>query len=232
MIAPLQASKHANTRIKADPGFQHVKDQHIAPVVAHEFVQAATEYPIVFVKNGENEQFQAVVMLGLKPEENLFCGDKWQGIYIPAAIGHYPLMLVPDAKNEGQMIVAVKEDSELLSETEGNQLYTEQGEPTEYFEMRKQKLGQYVEASQFTHHFVAHLAELGLLHTQTLTVRFNEQSVNLNGVYMVDEKKLNELDDDKFADLRKRGLLGPIYAHLTSLQQINRLAHMKAQKQA
>ncbi|SHI09787.1 SapC family protein [Ferrimonas marina] len=231
-IIPLQKGKHANTKIKQDPSFAHVSEQHIAPLVIHEFVQAATEYPIIFVKNSESGQFQPVVMLGLKPGENLFVGERWKGIYIPASIGHYPLILVPDAQNPDQLMLAVNESSALVNEEEGEALFTEAGEPTAFTEKAKEKLGRYLESDQITRAFAQLMNEMELLTTKPLAIRLNGQEITLNGVYMVDEQKLAELEDDKFMDLRKRGLLGPIYAHLASLQQVNRLAHMKVQQES
>ncbi|GAA5190170.1 SapC family protein [Ferrimonas gelatinilytica] len=231
-IVPLQKSKHANTKIKMDPTFAHVKEQHIAPVVVHEFVQAAAEFPIIFVKNSENGQFQAVVMMGLKPGENLFVGERWNGIYIPASVGHYPLMLVPDMQQSDNLIMAINESSTLVGDSEGEALFNDEGELTAFAEQRREKLGQYVESDQLTRGFAAELAKRDLLMTRPLNIRVNGQEISLNGVYMVDEKKLNELDDEQFADLRKRGMLGPIYTHLGSLQQVNRLAYMKARQDA
>ncbi len=43
------------------------------------------------------------------------------------------------------------------------------------------------------------------------------------GIYIVDEKKLNSLSDEQLLDLIKRGLMPAIYAHLMSLQQVQRL---------
>ena len=40
---------------------------------------------------------------------------------------------------------------------------------------------------------------------------------------MIDEKKLNELSDDVFLELRKLGFLTAIYAHLMSLQHTQKL---------
>jgi len=43
-------------------------------------------------------------------------------------------------------------------------------------------------------------------------------------LYVIDEKKLDALSDDEFNELRSKGLLPIIYAHLSSMHQIARLA--------
>ena len=50
---------------------------------------------------------------------------------------------------------------------------------------------------------------------------------NINGLYLIDEQKLNQLSDEAFLELKKRGILGPIFGHLGSLNQVNRLARME-----
>ena len=41
---------------------------------------------------------------------------------------------------------------------------------------------------------------------------------------MVDEQKFNELSDKDFLDMRSRGLVALVYAHLNSLQQLRRVS--------
>ncbi len=53
------------------------------------------------------------------------------------------------------------------------------------------------------------------------------EDVSLKGFYIVNEKKLNELDDAKFGDLRRRGFLSVIYGQLLSLNQVYRLVNKK-----
>ena len=47
--------------------------------------------------------------------------------------------------------------------------------------------------------------------------------------FVVDEKLIQNLPDEEFRELRDRGLLAMIYAHLVSLQQIHRLSRMQHQ---
>jgi hypothetical protein len=45
---------------------------------------------------------------------------------------------------------------------------------------------------------------------------------------MVDEQKLASLASDDFLVLREKGYLGPIYAHLLSLMQIEKFAVLRS----
>ncbi|HBF45668.1 MAG TPA: multidrug transporter, partial [Shewanella frigidimarina] len=65
-ITLLEQTKHGDLKLTPSD-FSHVAEQHIVPVTLHEINRAATEYPIVFVKNSDTNEFQSVAMLGLKP---------------------------------------------------------------------------------------------------------------------------------------------------------------------
>jgi len=228
-IQPLHNKTHANTKIKNGINIEFIKTQHLVPIVAHEFSRIANEYPIVFVKNSESGEFQPVAMLGLEPNENLMVkDDQWQGAYVPHALTRYPLVLSATPEDKTKLIVGIVESSDLVGEEEGQALFDEKGEETDYLKRRKDSLISFVEFSQVTAAFSKFLAEKELLTAQTLTLEIKGEKRDINGIYLIDEKKLNELSDEDFLDIRKRGYLGPIYSFLTSMHQVNRLARVKS----
>ncbi|SFC64885.1 SapC family protein [Pseudoalteromonas denitrificans] len=230
-IQPLRSKEHAKTKIKNGLNVEFTKLQHLVPVVAHEFSRVANEYPLVFIKNGESGEFQPVVVFGLEPGENLFMkDDKWQGAYIPHALTRYPFVLSTNPNDETKLLVGINESSDLVNEDEGHALFDEKGEETDYLKRRKESLINFIEFSQVTAGFSKYLAEKELLIAQTLTLEIKGEKRDINGIHLIDEKKLNELSDEDFLDIRKRGFLGPIYSFLTSLHQINRLAKLKSEQ--
>ncbi|AXQ98300.1 MULTISPECIES: SapC family protein [Pseudoalteromonas] len=230
-VQPLHNEKHANIKVKNGVNVDFLKTQHLMPVVAHEFARVATEFPMAFVKNTETGQFQAVAMFGLQPGENLFVdGDKWTGSFVPMAAARYPFGLVKHPEQD-QFGIVIDEASPLVGEEEGNALF-EDGKETEYLGRRKEALVSYVEFARVTEAFTQYLADKELLVQQTLTVEIRGEKKDINGIYLVDERKLNELGDEDFLELRKRGYLAPIFAFLTSTHQVARLARMKAQREA
>jgi hypothetical protein len=233
VIKPLHNVEHKDFKIKNGFNTDLVKDQHLVPVVAHEFARVANEYPIVFVKNNETGEFQPVAMLGLEPGENLIVKDgKWQGAYLPHALTRSPLVLSKNPENEEQLFVGINESSDLVNKEEGNALFDEKGEETDYLKRRKEGLVSFVEFSQITAAFTQFLADKELLMPQTLTLEIKGEKRDINGIYLIDEKKMNELSDEDFLDIRKRGFLPPIYSFLTSMPQVNRLARLKAEADA
>ncbi|WP_237066323.1 SapC family protein [Microbulbifer guangxiensis] len=228
-IAPLHKEAHGKLKIRELGSFEHVKNAHMVPVTAHEFTRLGAEYPIVFVKNSETGQFQSVALLGLKVGENLFVdGDKWQGTFVPGSVRNHPFVLAPAGENKDQLMVGIIENSSLVSEEEGNPLFTAEGEESDYLKAKKETLVNFLESDQMTKAFVNVLVDKELLTAQSVTVNAGEEKINLNGLYIVDEKKLNELGEEDFADFRKRGFLPALYAQLGSLHQLSKLAKMQA----
>ncbi len=230
-IEPLSIDQHSGLKIKPVGGFQHVAEQHIVPIVAHEFAQVGADTPVVFVKHAETDQFQPVAMLGIQPGENLLVKDNlWQGMYIPGIIATWPFRLIANEQDPTKLVVALDVESESVSQDEGEALFAD-GKESEFLEQRKKALTAYFEHSQITQAFVKHLADLELLVEQNLSVDVLGRNINLTGLYFVSETKFNELDDETYADLRKRGFLHVIYAHLVSLNQIRRLGKAKAERE-
>ncbi|MBB5212799.1 SapC family protein [Microbulbifer hydrolyticus] len=229
-IVPLRSDVHGKLKVRELGTFEHVKNAHMVPVTAHEFSRLGAEYPIVFVKNSETDQFQSVALLSLKVGENLFVdGEKWKGVFVPGAVRNHPFVLAPAGENKEQLLVGLVENSPVVGEEEGNALFEESGEESEYLKAKKESLVGYLESDQMTKAFITILAEKDLLTTQNVAVNAGGEKINLTGIYMVDEKKLGEMSEEDFADFRKRGFLPPLFAQLGSMHQFSRLARMQAE---
>ncbi|WP_288130816.1 SapC family protein [Microbulbifer sp.] len=229
-IVPLRSDAHGKLKVRELGTFEHVAKAHMVPVTAHEFSRLGAEYPIVFVKNSDTDQFQSVALLSLKVGENLFAdGDNWKGVFVPGAVRNHPFVLAPAGDNKEQLVVGLIENSPIVGEEEGNALFNESGEESEYLKAKKEALVGYLESDQMTKAFISVLAEKDLLTTQNVSVNAGGEKINLTGIYMVDEKKLGELNEEDFADFRKRGFLPPLYAQLGSMHQFSRLAKMQSE---
>ena len=227
----LNAKQHGNVKIKNELNIEGTKSQQILPLLVHEFAKAGSAMPVIFIRPNEGEKtVQPAALLGLKPEENLFYSEgKWVGDYLPAVVTHHPFAMVPTQGDESRLQMLINEDSSLVNEEEGNALF-EGEEQTEYLKKRMETLSNYFGSMQVTRAFCEFLTDKELLIEQTLTVEINGEKAQLNGLLLVDEKKLNELADEDFLELRKRGYLAPIFAHLSSLHNANKLAKIRADK--
>ncbi|MBF0460795.1 MAG: SapC family protein [Magnetococcales bacterium] len=228
-IVPVNAQRHAATRIKEMSSFLFASHFHIAYVTVHEFARAAATYPIIFIEDRAHDTFRPVALLGMTEGENLFVDaeGKWLSSYIPAIIRRYPFVLSQTGTDPGQFVVCIDEDCGLLSETEGSALFTETGQPTQVIENVKRYLSELQQLDLLTGQFTRFLTEHNMLTPMNMRVRESDQIKNISGCYVINEERLNNLSNDRFIDLRGKHYLPAIYAHLISLAQIERLAMLR-----
>lgn len=229
---PLHNETHRNVKIAPLTNVEELGTQHAMGVVVQEFALAGNQYPIAFVKNPNDDSYFPVAIMGLEPNTNLFVTSekKWDGMYLPARFTHKPLSVIPNPNDANQFAIAIDMASETVSEEEGEALFKEDGAETEYLEKRKKALISYVEHEQITKAFIDELVKYELLHQQNIGVKVKDKEYNLTGLFLVDEKKLNALSDEDFLALRKKGFLGPIFAHLGSMHQVNNLIQRQAKR--
>tara|TARA_B110000116_G_scaffold272452_1_gene297751 strand:+ start:6158 stop:6889 length:732 start_codon:yes stop_codon:yes gene_type:complete len=227
-IVPLNNKVHKDIKVKNTLSFDHAKSQHLSLVVVHEFSKVAIDCPVVFVKDPESGQFRSVAMLGLEPNENLFYSrSKWKGTYIPANLRAYPFALAGD-ENSDQLALCIDESSKLINKKDGEALFNDDGSETEFLNNRKNFLSQLIEQNRTTKQFIKFLTDNELLAPQSLSLNLEDGSGHdLNGLYVINEKKLNELSDEVYLDIRKRGYMAPIYSQLASMNQLQNLGQLK-----
>jgi hypothetical protein len=227
-VVPVNKERHAGKKVRASNDFRFASKFHVAYVTVHEFARAAAIYPLVFLEDKESDQFRPVALMGLDAGENLFVDNQgqWAGSYIPAIIRRYPFALTKAAEAD-RFIVCVDEASDLLSDTEGASLFDEQGNPTQVIENVKRYLGELQQMDTMTHEFGQFLVQNNLLTPLNMRVNAANQARNITGCYVINEERLNNFSDAKFLEVRQKGYLPAIYAHLISLSQIERLASMK-----
>ncbi|MBL4822745.1 MAG: SapC family protein [Colwellia sp.] len=227
-IKAINNSAHGQLKIKNNENLQQSKNKHFAPVVVQEFIAASQEFPIVFIKDSGTGQFKAIALLGLKTEENLFFrDDAWQAAYKPEGLTLYPFLLHQE-KNRDNAVLCFDEDSFLVNKTEGEALFDKNGVQNQWLTDKGERIVSYIEKTNTTENFIKLLLDKKLLSPQTLNLKLEgEDEYSINGLYVIDEKKLAALSEQSFSELRKVLALPAIYAAIFSLQRINHLVRIK-----
>lgn len=194
-----------------------------------EFAQASTSFPIVIVKDPESDRYRTVVMLGLEAGENLYHSDKkWEAIYIPHALSIVPFSLGLDPEKEKTLTACIDVDSPFVGEDKDQALFDESGNDTEFFKSIQDQLGRLYENEVTNENFIKILQENDLLQELELNVAYsNGENKKLVGIFGLNDKKLQELADDKVLEFFKLGLFVPFHAMLSSAGQVNRLAQLR-----
>jgi hypothetical protein len=230
-IKAINSSSHSKIKVKSNPSYLQCKDKHFAPIVVQEFISASQEFPIVFIKDSETGRFNVVVLLGLKPKENLFFDEKtWQGNYVPKALTLYPFVIHQEEGSD-KALLCFDEDSPLVNDVSGEALFDEKGVQNKWLTEKGEAVVDYVEKSEVTQRFIKLILSKELLAPQTLNLKFEgQEEYSLSGLYVIDEQKLNDLSENDFVELRKTGALPAIYASLMSMQRISHLARKQSNK--
>ena len=226
----MQNDKHANLKATHSGDYTRYKERHLIPIVAQDFFNLASEFPLVFVKNGDSGDFIPVAVMSLREGQNLYCAtDQWQALVVPLSFSNAPFSIARTDAEGDQFAVLIDEDSPMLSETEGEPLFKEGGEKTDYLEQRIDSIVHVSQQVQQTQAICKLLVEKNLLTTSQIQLqhRPDGRTYNIDGIYTVNETVLNELTDAEFLELRGKGLISMIYAHLSSLQQLRRISKMQ-----
>jgi SapC len=157
-------------------------------------------------------------VLGLQPGENLMLGadGAWAARYTPALLRAYPLGLAQlDADNYA---ICVDAQADALSDSVGERLFDDAGEPTAYLEGQRKFAEEIEREAQRTRLLGRRLLELELLRAMRFDATLPDgQTLAVEGFLAIDEEKLAALPDATVVDLHKTGVLSLIHAHRISL---------------
>ena len=132
-----------------------------------------------------------------------------------------------DVRPDGEKLgVYIDENSDLIGE-EGEALFTDAGEPTEFLQNRQQFLADLANSEMMTQRFVQQVVDLDLLDPIQIRLTYQSgQQRNVTGMLSINEKKVLELPEEKVTELHKSGFLGAMYAVMMSAGQLNRLVEL------
>ncbi|MEJ0061478.1 MAG: SapC family protein [Terricaulis sp.] len=228
---------HAKLRVITKRAAAYGDGANPVPIFPTEFTEAQREYPILFRK-GASGAYQAVVLLGLQKDENLFLNEPgWRGRYLPAMLARGPFMIgmTPRPGEDGSVqrepMIMVDLDDPRVSETEGEPLFLEHGGNSRYLERIAFTLRMLRVGIELAKPMFALFEELDLITPVKLDIAFTDtQSYNLDSFYTVDAERLANLDGASLERLNRAGFLGAAVMVIASLNNVNRLAEMKIQQ--
>ncbi|MBK5937902.1 SapC family protein [Halochromatium roseum] len=238
-LQPVTLSRHRDWRWRRYSDYQFAQADALAPLVAQELPKAAISLPIAFT--AQDGRYFPVAVLSLQPGNNLFVGPdgRWLGGYVPAVYRSYPFALAN--AEEGQQLLCVDEGSGLVLEQpepgEGEPFFDAYEQPAEPVRTVLEFLRQVATNRMQTNAICERLAASELIQPWPLKLQSADGERPVEGLYRVDEARLNQLPSDAFEALRQAGALPLVYSQLLSMQQIALLgrlaeAHSRSQQRA
>ncbi|NLC71155.1 MAG: SapC family protein [Desulfuromonadaceae bacterium] len=227
-IVPVTFKNHGQKRLLTPATYLFAEKEGLAPLAAAEFAAIASRFPVVFLNHGG--KMAAFALLGLEKGENLFVGKdgRWLSDYIPAFLRRYPFVFGKKREDSEDLLLCIDEESGLLTESDGDPLFTETGEKAPALEKAVALMSGYHQSAGIAEKFSSALQEKELLAPLHVKVQVGENAgVNLGGLLQVDESRLDKLADGDFLELRSKGYLPLVYLHLFSLTRIQDLLARK-----
>jgi hypothetical protein len=205
-------------------------------VAGSEFGEAARDYPLVFVRAGEDEggkpAIAPIAVLGMVAEENLFVeGGTWQARYMPALLRFYPFCI--GRLDEERFAICFDAGWAGINGTEGERLFTAEGEPTPFLDEVRKNLEVMEQDTQRTRVMCRQLRDMDLLREMRFDANLPAGGkLTVDGFLTVDEQRLNALTDEQVLQLHKTGALGMVHAHYVSLGGMRKLLELHLKRRA
>ena len=194
----------------------------LAPLVVQELAKACMSLPIAFLQ--QNDAFIPHAVQGLEPGCNLFVvNGKWVAPYTPAVYRGYPFA-VTEGEND-QLHLCIDMDSGLVGAGEGfdQPFFDDAGEAAQPVKDALNFLQQIHRNRAVTKRVCAALAAEDLFQPWPLTVQGPDGERRVDGLFRIDEARLNSLDPDALARVQKAGGLPVAYCQLLSMGNIQTL---------
>lgn len=230
----LEAERHRELRIRTERASEFGDDVMCCITFPSEFRQVQDEYPILFRRSAERDDFSALAMCGFENGENLFIDQgRWDARYLPLAMDVQPFLIGMPAPGADTKQVHIDMASPRIGNGEGVRLFDDQGLPTPYLESIAEKLGLLDDGYQASGAFLHALRRHELLEPMSLEVRLDDGSSHrLVGFHVIDEDRLRALDPDALGELHAAGHLMPIFMAMASLSKLGSLIGRKNKRLA
>ena len=132
--------QHKDLRVIIDRSAQLGDNVWYAVTFPNEFKSLQRHYPVFFIKNPDDGEFQAVAMFGVEEGENLFLDENgWNASYIPLNIMRQPFLIGFQDQDHGgetrrEPVVSIDMDSPRIHPELGEPVFLEHGGNSEYLE--------------------------------------------------------------------------------------------------
>ena len=226
---------HQDLRVVPRHGREHGDSVNQMLVFPTEFEALQREYPIFF-RRGEEGEYQAVVLLGLDRDENLFleADGGWNGRYVPALAARGPFSIGLQRGPGGEPaepMIHIDLDDPRVSRSEGEPLFLPQGGNAPYLQQMAGRLGDIYDGMELAREMFAAFEAAGLIEPVKLEVMLSDtERYDLEEYCSIAADALAELDGDRLAALNRAGHLRAAFLCLASQANVERLIALKTMK--
>lgn len=221
---PISTEKHRDKRWTPRETFSSEGKTQIVEIFASELAYATHNFPLGFVI--KDSRYILVALLGIHEEENLYVDKdgRWLSEYVPSSLRCFPFILSDGGPENDQLTVCIAKDH-LTDDVNGLNLFDEKGEQSESLTNAVSYLQKCQQDRELTASTTLALEEAGIIEKWPIQIVGDENTTatNIDGLFRINEAKLNSLESAKFSELRNTGSIALAYAQLFSMTQVQLL---------
>lgn len=233
----IDAQRSRTHGFKPPVHYPHFIQQPAVAVSLAELSALVATVPLALAHMGEG-QFLLVAVTGFADGRNLLVDDdgRWGGLYLPHEMRCWPFSVAPlGQKNDQQQTYGVRFDHasglyrEAPQEDQGDaRFFTDDGQPQPVFQRITQALQRHTTQMRQTQQAVKAIQDARLLTPWQIAPREGHTEELLpQGLYRVDESRLNKLDGEALQTLHRANGLALVYAQLLSMSRVLVLQRLK-----
>ncbi|MFC3122604.1 SapC family protein [Agaribacter flavus] len=201
-----------------------------------EFGDVQKEYPIFFRQHPDTKAYQAVAMLGLLNDQNLFIQDgQWRANYIPAAVSRGPFAIgFQDQSAEGGAektpVIHIDLDHPRVNREKGHAVFLQHGGNSPYLEHISHIFTHMMDGMELGEKMIEAFTSLDLFEAVELELNlYDNEKHRLHGNYTISEAKLQALSADTLHQLHRAGFLQCAYLIRASMSNVQKLVNWQNQ---
>jgi hypothetical protein len=218
---------HADLRVALRHGAAHGDAVNQALLFPTEFAEAQRDFPILFRRDA-TEGLQAVALLGLDRDENLFLdGDRWISRHIPLSLQRGPFLIGLSAEG-GAPVIQIDLDDPRVNAPDGEPLFLPHGGQSRYLDHVGKLLAAIHVGMSDAPAIYASFDALGLIQPVALELMLDdERRYVIHDHEVLSAEKLAALGPDALGQLNRAGHLATAFLLAASLGNMARLIERK-----
>lgn len=224
----LSRTEHANLHWLRYSDYLFASDDSFTPLAVQELPKACVCLPTGFML--EESGFRLVAIQGVEDHQNLLVDEhgRWLAPYTPAIYRSYPFAL--GTAEEGQRLLCIDSASALITAGQGERFFDEDGSPSTPVQQVLQFLSLLDDNLQLTQRLCKQLSQHQLIQPWSFNIQTDQGVQTISGFYGINESSLKTLEPPVLSELAASGALGLAYCQLISMQHIQRLQTLAANR--
>lgn len=207
----LDSTVHRNLKVKMPENYFFMKEVEIVPLTYSEILTATMYYPVMF--GIQEEAVFPFAVIGINGK-NVFLKEDgtWKVEAVPNVCKHYPFGVFREEKDYTIIF------DEIFSSEEGERLFDDEGNDTEFFSKIKAGLTELARDFHDAEEFSKEIFQKGYFKHLNLEVDTKLGKMQFRNMLMANMEEIAKIQPEKLYSLNSRGYLLILYAHYLSLR--------------